>query len=174
MALLKGILEHFGGDLCSGAIGKHLGKAALMMMELGDIYSSERFFKLVLRENQGKLPCFCNTILRVYIKDGAREICGKTLRKLAARSLFQPTDALITRNALMNQYSRERLMTDVLPSLPMVRFIETTEPFPNDAMEFLAGLPPNVKVVSARSHLVGATSSFLSLFCIQGPRRMYG
>lgn len=166
-AVLKGILNHFGRDLCSiVGIGKEITNAAMMMMDLGDINSAQRFLRLVLRRSRDRHPCFCNNVLLQYVEEGAREMRGKSLRKLSARSVFQPTQALIA-HAVSND-AMERL-TNVLPSLPMVRFISMADAFPTQAMKFLAAFPPTVQVVSARSHLVGATgrtapASFF--FCI--------
>ena len=83
-------------------------------------------------------------------------MCVKSMRKLAALSVFRPTRALVSQNELLDHKTRKGLM-DVLPSLPTVRFIKMVDADPISAMKFLAGVPPTVKVVSAWSHLVGAT-----------------
>ena len=156
-ALLKGISNHFAMDLCSEVgIGVHLTKAAIMMMDLGDIKSAERLLRLVQRRHQDKHLCFCNSILGQYVEEGARDLCGKSLRKLSALSVFQPARARIAAHSLLCLSCMERLM-DVLRNLQMVRFIEIVDASPICAMNSLAGLPKSVKVVSARSHLVGAT-----------------
>lgn len=151
-AILRGILSHFGQDLCSqvGA-GEHLKNAAMMMMNLGDIKLAARFLRLVQQHNQKYYLCFCNNIWSQYIVEGDRGMCGKSLVSLSRLSVFQPTHARIAAHTLW------RRLINVLPSFPTVRFIEMVDASPIRALTFLAGLPPTVKVVSARSHLVGAT-----------------
>ena len=150
-AVVKGVSNYFGGDLCS-EVDTHedLKTAAMTLLDLGDIKLAERFFRLVQSNSKENHPCFCNEILRQYIEDGARDMCGRSLGKLAALSVFQPNHLLVAKLFRLNQNSRERVM-DVLPSLP-VSFIEMVDVFPIPAMKFLAGLPPSVQVVSAQSH----------------------
>jgi len=174
-AVLKGILYHFQGslDLCSKSdIAVELTKAAMMMMDLGDIKSAQRFLSVVQRQNRKKHACFCNIILRQYVED-VREMRGKSLKKLSDLSVFQPTKASIAAQnpprqnhvtrlpgllpsfqtviATQNLY-RLNILTDVLPSFPTVRFISFADASPTHAMKFLAALSPTVKAMSARSH----------------------
>lgn len=156
-AVLKGVSNHFGMDLCSEVgIGVDLTKAAIMMMDLGEIKSAERFLRLVQRHKQQEHPCFCNNILRQYVDEGARDMCGKSLRKLSALSVFQPTRLRIAAHSLLRGEQSMGRLKDVLRSLPMVRSIEMGDAPPIYMMMFLAGLPPTVKVVSAPSHIVEA------------------
>lgn len=142
-AILRGILSHFGQDLCSqvGA-GEHLKNAAMMMMNLGDIKLAARFLRLVQQHNQKYYLCFCNNIWSQYIVEGDRGMCGKSLVSLSRLSVFQPTHARIAAHTLW------RRLINVLPSFPTVRFIEMVDASPIRALTFLAGLPPTVKVVS--------------------------
>jgi len=168
-AVLEGISKHFGMDLCSEVgIGVDLRKAAIMMMDLGEIKSAERLLRLVQRHNQEQHPCFCDNILHQYVEQGALDMCGKSLQKLSTLSVFQPTHARIAAHTLFNDKSLERL-AGVLPSLPRVRFVEMVDAVDFSfihAMIFLGrGLPPTVKVVSLRrANLSDETSSMHDLF----------
>ena len=166
-AVLKGVSNHFGIDLCSEvSIGVDLTKAAIMMMDLGEIKSAERFLRLVQRHKQQEHPCFCNNILRQYVDEGARDMCGKSLRKLSALSVFQPTRLRIAAHSLLRGEPSMGRLKDVLRSLPMVRSIEMGDAPPIYMMMFLAGLPPTVKVVSAPSHIVEARPKLNVYHCL--------
>ena len=147
-AVLRGILYHSRGslDLCSKSnIVEELTNAAMMMMDLGDIKSAQRFLRVVQQHNPKKYACFCNIILLQYVED-FREMRGKSLKKLSDLLVFQPTQAVIAAGNFLSQNDVKGL-PDV-PIFPTVRFISMADALPTHAMKFLATLPPNVKVVS--------------------------
>ena len=117
-------------------------------MDLGNIKSALRFLRLVQLKKQKSHQCFCNNILDQYAKDGARDMCGKSLKKLSEQSAFLPTRMLIPAQNMSSEHFLTRL-TDVMPSLLTLRFIEMADAFPIHALKFLVGLPQTIKVVSA-------------------------
>eukprot|EP00438_Fugacium_kawagutii_P008272 Skav206545 [mRNA] locus=scaffold504:305283:306050:+ [translate_table: standard] len=155
-ALIHGYVDQVPDIFCNihQKLGKKLANKAIKMLHLGEANLAKRFLEAVEGVNETIYECFCNLILKRYVKSGAQQLFGTSLRKLSGSS-FHPTrlsvpwvwsqsgSTMVLDGMVLNR------MASVFNQFLLLRFFEIQKADLLPILKFLPQLPQGITHLSS-------------------------
>lgn len=148
-ALIQGMVDKLPDMICNvdQKEGKDLVLKAIRMLDLGEANLAQRFLQAVQAVNETSHECFCNWLLKKYVRKGAPRILGSSLRNLS-HSSFHPTRLSVKWEWEKGKVALER-MASVFNQFLLLNSFEIDKADLIPILKFLLQLPASITHLSS-------------------------